>query len=105
MATLLQPPDANVAQDELMWHLERRLRGLSEGSAFVLVPKERHAAQVGPIVCAVDASSDACGAMRLARTVAAEVDAPLVLAHGISLVESDDAGTRAIDARARSASR
>src|SRR3954469_18260455 len=105
MAILLPPPDANVAQDELMWHLERRLRGLRHGSAFVLVPTERHAAQVGPIVCAVDASSDARRAMRLASALAAEVDAPLVLAHAVSLAESDDAGTRAIDARARSASR
>jgi hypothetical protein len=105
MATLLQPPDANVAQDELMWHLERRLRGLRDGSAFVLVPTGSHPAQVGPIVCEVDASSDARHAMRLAGALAAEVDAPLVLAHAVSLAEVDDVGTRAVDARARLTSR
>ncbi|TML98475.1 MAG: universal stress protein [Actinobacteria bacterium] len=101
MAILLPPPDANVAQDELMWHLERHLRGLRDGSAFVLVPTGSHAAHVGPIVCAVDASSDARRAMRLAGALGAEVDAPLVLAHAVSLAEVDDVGTRALDARAR----
>src|SRR4051812_24050121 len=105
MATLLHPPDANVARDGLMSRLERHLRRLRDGSAFVLVPTEGHAARVGPIVCAVDASGEARRAMRLADALAAEVDAPLVLAHAVSLAEVLNGGTRAVDARARLTSR
>ena len=96
---LRQSRDASVTQDDLLWRLERRLRDLSDGSAFVLLPTERHA-RVGPIVCVVDASSDARRAMRFAGELATEAGVPLVLAHVVSPAEPGDLDARAVGVRA-----
>jgi hypothetical protein len=59
-----------------------------------------------PIVCAVDASSAARRAARLAGALAAEIDAPLILAHAVAFSEPDDDDDgRDVDARARLAIR
>jgi hypothetical protein len=81
-------------------------RPARRGSAFVVVPPATDVAPAGPIVCVVDASSAARRAAGLACAVAAEVGAPLVLAHAVSGAELDhDDDGRVVDVRARLATR
>src|SRR3954466_7909989 len=64
------PARGNAGHVELLRRLEDRLRRRGDGSAFVLVPPDADHHLVGPIVCAVDASSGARRALGLARGLA-----------------------------------
>src|SRR4051812_26799362 len=105
---LRHPARGNAGHVELLRRLEDRLRRPGSGSAFVLVPPDADHHLVGPIVCAVDASSGARRALGLARELARDVDAPLVLAHAIPFADENAVGDRgacrAVEVRRRRAS-
>jgi nucleotide-binding universal stress UspA family protein len=96
-----------ATQLELLRRLEDHLRRPRSGSAYVLVPPGAEDLQGGPIVCAVDSSSDARRAAHLARALADELGAPLVLVHPIACADDARRGEqrelRAVDARAHRA--
>jgi len=104
---LRHPVRGNAGQVELLRRLEDRLRRRGSGSAFVVVPPDADHHLVGPIVCAVDASSGARRALGLARGLARDVDAPLVLAHAIPFADDDGVEQRgersAVEVRRRRA--
>ena len=102
MSPLASITGGETGQVELLRRLEDRLRRPSSDSALVLIPPDAEALHAGPIVCAVDATSPTRRAVALARSLAEDLEAPLVLVHTRSFRDAwSDLGQRDVAVRAR----